>query len=448
MVSAALADNTIYQSGSMSSRGGGTGVITQSQTNWADVSGDGNYIQQYNSGSAEHNANGGYITQTLSNFVDVDGFANWVWQQNDAYAYTDSSATNAVIEQTGSNLALIGQNYYSDGNTVSQYNHEEADIVGGDTQTINQNLANVGLVDGSYNTLNQNTNWADAYDEGSSKTTINQAQGSAGSIDGKNNYMYQSNLAYATMNYGSESTIYQSQYDTGFQYGYENEMLDWNDASASVWSSDHSSIDQYQSNYGDQYGDWNMLSQYNDADAAMSFGHDDTGDLVGNTIDQDQFSTAVMSAWGFANYVDQNNYANADQTYGGWDETSAQYQSNFADTYDLSNTAIQSNEGYTVMAGDWNDMASQTQTNVALINSYTWNGIADQYNYAYANTDPAWYDDSDVITQTESNMAYITGYWEPVETADQTNLLTAVQEAYSNADISQTASNLATINGP
>jgi hypothetical protein len=197
------------------------------------------------------------------------------------------------------------------------------------------------------------------------------------------------------------------------------------------------------------------LDQYSIANGYLTAGNDNDASGIGNTINQEQYSTAVMSAWGEDNNVDQDNNADADMT-GGWDGTSNQYQSNFADTYDYwDNDAIQSNVGISLVTGDGADVVDQTQTNFAQIyktanpaDSGTWNGNAIQSNYANAITDGKYYDDDDLITQTESNIALITGYWSPVETATQSNVENAVQGYGSSVDITQTASNLATINGP
>jgi len=413
MVSSAFADNYVYQVGSMSATGTGTGTITQNGANWADVTGDGNIVEQYNYKDAWHDANGGSITQTLTNGAQVNGEGNFVQQWNDGYAYTDSSAVNAVITQTDSNLAFVGQNYYSYGNDVYQWNHEEADIIGSTDQTIAQDLANIGTVDGDENTLNQNTNWAKAVSDYDYMSTISQSQTSLGTIDGWYNYMEQNNDAYANTYY-----------------------------------SDFGSVDQAQTNIGQQYGDWNILSQLNDADANSYYGYDNNGDGFGNVVDQDQVNVAQMSWYGADNGVTQYNYANADQTYGGWDETSIQSQSNFADTYDIYNTATQNNYAYSDMNGNGGDFVIQTQGNLANIYDWTWNGVADQLNYAYAQTDAQYYDDSDVITQTENNIAEITGYWDPVESAYQTNYVNAVQGFDTSVDITQTATNMAQINGP
>jgi hypothetical protein len=269
------------------------------------------------------------------------------------------------------------------------------------------------MVDGDSNFLNQNTNFAKALSEYDWYSTISQSQGSLGQID-----------------------------------GYANTMVQNNDAYAHTYSSDYGIVDQAQTNIGQQNGYYNTLDQLNDADANSFYGYDNNGDGLGNVVYQDQVNDAMMSAWGSDNFVTQTNIANADQTYGGWDETSIQDQFNGADTYDIYNTATQTNLGYTNMDGNGGDFAIQNQANLALIYAYSWNGVADQLNYAYAQTDAQYYDDSDVITQTESNIAEITGYWDPVETAIQTNDLYAVQGYGTSVDIDQDASNLAQINGP
>ncbi len=472
-------------------------AITQTITNFGNIDGIENYLDQGNNvialseGAADNLNVANTIGQTQTNVADMeggvaDGSYKSVAQDNAADAFIKDSDTSAINQNQANNGIQSG-----DLNSMDQDNVADADIDPSTGVTINQDQANTGIQSGTSNYMDQDNN-ANADIHSSTSTVIDQDQSNVGnqngignSLDqgsnaavavatssaslaiaqtqtnfadqlGNYNYGQQDNLATGSGSFDTSVTIDQDQANTLLQDGYANSADQDNEAIANVlWSGDQSSINQLQSNFGDQYGDTNTLDQYSIANGYLTAGNDNDASGIGNTINQEQYSTAVMSAWGEDNNVDQDNNADADMT-GGWDGTSNQYQSNFADTYDYwDNDAIQSNVGISLVTGDGADVVDQTQTNFAQIyktanpaDSGTWNGNAIQSNYANAITDGKYYDDDDLITQTESNIALITGYWSPVETATQSNVENAVQGYGSSVDITQTASNLATINGP
>jgi len=431
-------------------------TVDQNQANTAMQSGDLNTADQDNIADADIDpSTGALIDQDQTNLGTQSGTSNLLDQGNNAYADFTSSTTS-TIDQDQANTGIQS----GTSNQMYQDNNAVAAATDALNSLIDQDQSNFGNQNGVGNVLDQGSNAATANEIYDISTTIAQTQNNFADQIDDSNYGVQDNLANGYAYYGGwagTALIDQDQSNALLQHGYQpyygtyasNDAYQYNYANANANSAgEQSSINQLQSNFGDQYGSDNLLDQDNLADGYMSPGVDADNSGIGNTINQEQSNAAVMSDRGATNNVDQDNNADADM-YGGWDGTSNQYQSNFADTFDFwDNVADQSNVGVSLVRGDGADVVTQTQANIAYINAYTWNGKAYQDNYANANTDSAYYDDDDLITQTESNIAFITGYWSPVEMADQDNILNAAQGYLSSVDITQTASNLATINGP